>query len=109
MYQPGANRLDGSSLRYLPSRTLYRPPRYRGVTLIIGLALQILSFASVAFPAWAKDDQAESEVERPASVAATSQRFVQIAEVPVEARNVNAYIDRGQLPAKYRHALQRVR
>jgi len=45
----------------------------------------------------------------PASVPATSQRFVQIVEVPVEARNVHFYTDAGQLPAKYRHALQRVR
>src|SRR5271157_5382112 len=45
----------------------------------------------------------------PASIAATSQRFVQIVEVPLKARNVFFYSDAGQLPAKYRHALQRVR
>ena len=45
----------------------------------------------------------------PASIAATSQRFVQIVEVPLKARNVFFYSDAGQLPAKYRHALLRVR
>ncbi len=66
MYQPGANRLDGSSLRYLPSRTLYRPPRYRGVAPIIGLALQILSFVCGVFPAWPAEDPGGNELKRPA-------------------------------------------
>ena len=44
-----------------------------------------------------------------ASVPATSQRFVQIVEVPVEARNIHFYTDVRQLLAKYGHALQRVR
>jgi hypothetical protein len=46
---------------------------------------------------------------KPASVGATSQRFVQVVEVPADARNVHFYKDRGRLPEKYRHALQHVR
>src|SRR5437868_4043605 len=45
----------------------------------------------------------------PASVGAASQRFVQVVEVPEEARNVHFYTDAGQVPQKYRHALQNVR
>jgi len=45
----------------------------------------------------------------PAGVGATSQRFVQVVEVPDAARNVRFYTDRGGLPEKYRHALQHVR
>ena len=45
----------------------------------------------------------------PASVPATSQRFVQIVEVPVQARNVHFCTAAGQLSAKYRQAMQRVR
>jgi hypothetical protein len=45
----------------------------------------------------------------PASVGATSQRFVQVVEVPEDARNVHFYTGPGKLPAKYRHALQDVR
>jgi hypothetical protein len=45
----------------------------------------------------------------PASVGATSQRFVQIVEVPQDARNVHFYKDASRVPKKYRHALQHVR
>ena len=45
----------------------------------------------------------------PASVGATSQKFVQVVEVPQDARNVRFYTDRDRLPEKYRHALQDVR
>jgi hypothetical protein len=45
----------------------------------------------------------------PASVGSTAQRFVQIVEIPEEARHVRFYTDAGKLPAKYYHALQRVR
>ena len=45
----------------------------------------------------------------PASAAASWQRFVKVVEVPVEARNVRFYTDAGQLPKKYKHALQDVR
>jgi len=45
----------------------------------------------------------------PASVPATSQRFVQVMEVPEGARNMHFYADAGRLPEKYRHALQHVR
>lgn len=44
-----------------------------------------------------------------ASVPATSQRFIQIVEVPAGARKIHFYTDLGKLPAKYRHDLQRVR
>jgi hypothetical protein len=45
----------------------------------------------------------------PASVGATSQTFAQIIEVPKGAGNVRFYTNLGELPATYRHALQRVR
>jgi hypothetical protein len=45
----------------------------------------------------------------PASVPATSQRFVQVVEVPEDARNVRFYTSPTRLPAKYRQALQDVR
>jgi hypothetical protein len=45
----------------------------------------------------------------PAAVGATSQRIVQVVEVPEAAHNVHFYTDRGGLPEKYRHALQHVR
>jgi hypothetical protein len=45
----------------------------------------------------------------PAKVAGTAERFVQVVEVPEDARNVRFYPGPGKLPAKYRHALQNVR
>ncbi len=45
----------------------------------------------------------------PVSVGKTSQRFVQIVEVPEAARNVRFHADAGSVPEGYRHALQRVR
>ena len=45
----------------------------------------------------------------PASIGATSQKFAQVIEVPEDAGNVRFYINLGELPATYRHALQRVR
>jgi hypothetical protein len=45
----------------------------------------------------------------PASVGSTSQRFVQVVEVPEDARNVRFYAGASRVPAKYRHALQDVR
>ena len=44
-----------------------------------------------------------------ASVPATSQRFVQVVEVPEAAENVHFYANSASLPEKYRHALQHVR
>ena len=52
--------------------------------------------------------EVEYSVE-PAAVGATSQRFVQVVEVPDSARNVQFYPTPAALPAKYRQALQRVR
>ena len=52
--------------------------------------------------------EAEYPVE-PAAVGATSQRFVQVVEVPDRARNVRFYPSSAALPAKYKQALQRVR
>jgi len=46
---------------------------------------------------------------KPASVAAASQRFTQVVEVPDAARNVHFYTDQSKLPEKYQHALQHVR
>ena len=45
----------------------------------------------------------------PASVGSTSQKFAQVIEVPERAGNVRFYTNPGELPATYRHALQRVR
>ena len=45
----------------------------------------------------------------PASVGAASQTFAQVIEVPKGAGNVRFYTNPGELPATYRHALQRVR
>ena len=43
------------------------------------------------------------------SVGPATQRFVQVVEVPDRARNVHFYPAHGDLPAKYREALQRIR
>src|SRR5271166_1567383 len=53
-------------------------------------------------------DQTEYEV-RPTGVRATRQRFAQIVELPLEARNVRFHTDGKELPEPYRHALQSVR
>jgi len=45
----------------------------------------------------------------PASVGSTSQKFAQVIEVPEGAGNVRFYTNLSELPATYRHALQRVR
>jgi len=45
----------------------------------------------------------------PASVGATSQTFAQVIEVPERAGNVRFYTNLEEVPATYRHALQRVR
>jgi hypothetical protein len=45
----------------------------------------------------------------PASVGTTSQRFVQVVEVPEAARDVQFYTDASSVPDRYRHALQDVR
>lgn len=45
----------------------------------------------------------------PSSVAASSQTFRQVAEIPEKASNVHFYADAAKLPAGYRHALQNVR
>jgi hypothetical protein len=45
----------------------------------------------------------------PAAVGSTTQRFVQVVELPEHARNVRFYKDHAKLPGKYRHALQDVR
>jgi hypothetical protein len=53
-------------LRHLLGRTLAGTVRYLGVALIMGMVLQVLSFVYGVSPAWAQDDQAVSEIERPA-------------------------------------------
>jgi len=45
----------------------------------------------------------------PASVSQTSQRFVQVVEVPEAARNVQFHTDASTVPERYRNALQDVR
>jgi hypothetical protein len=45
----------------------------------------------------------------PKTVAPTAQRFVQVVEVPMAARNVHFYSDQSELPPKYEQALQEVR
>lgn len=59
--------LGGSPPRHFPRLAVIRTGRHRGIAVIIlGLILQMLSFACGVFSAWAKDDQAVSEIERPA-------------------------------------------
>jgi len=45
----------------------------------------------------------------PASVGTTTQRFVQVVEVPEAARDVQFHTGASSVPGKYRHALQDVR
>jgi hypothetical protein len=45
----------------------------------------------------------------PVSVGKTSQRFMQVVEVPEAARNVQFHADRSSMPERYLHALQHVR
>jgi hypothetical protein len=45
----------------------------------------------------------------PASVSSTSQRFVQVVDLPKGASNVQFHSRRESLPERYRHALQHVR
>jgi hypothetical protein len=45
----------------------------------------------------------------PASVSRAAQRFVQIVEIPEDARHVRFHADRGSVPERFAHALQRVR
>jgi hypothetical protein len=45
----------------------------------------------------------------PSSVGTTSQTFVQVVEVPEDARNVRFHTDAGGMAEKYREALQNVR
>ncbi len=66
MTQPSTGRQNRSPLQHLPVRILTRTIRYRDVAVILGLALQILSFVYGVFPAWATDGQAASEPKRPA-------------------------------------------
>ena len=44
-----------------------------------------------------------------ASVGPTAQHFAQVVEVPQRARNVHFYPAHGELPPRYREALQRIR
>lgn len=62
--QPNADR-QGSSLRHLSGLILVRPVRYRCVAIIVALTLQVLSSVCGVFSAWAADDQAAKELERP--------------------------------------------
>jgi len=45
----------------------------------------------------------------PTGVGATTQRFAQVVELPLEARNVQFHAGEGDLPEPYRHARQDVR
>ena len=45
----------------------------------------------------------------PASVGTTSQRFVQVVEVPEAALDVQFHTDASSVPKRYKHALQDVR
>ena len=56
----------------------------------------------------ARRGKTEYEVA-PSSVGPISQRFVQVVEVPKDARNVHFYKTHGRLPARYKQALQEVR
>ena len=56
----------------------------------------------------AKGDHTRYEVT-PTHVGWASQRFVQVVELPQEARNVRFYASADDLPERYHHALQNVR
>lgn len=45
----------------------------------------------------------------PASIGTTSQRFVQVVEVPEAAHDVQFHPDASDVPQRYRHAIQHVR
>jgi hypothetical protein len=77
--------VHGVRIEYAQSRRRYRRAAYR-----------------------AARRQAEYEVP-PTSVKATTQRFTQIVELPLSARNVRFYTDQNRLPKRFQHALQRVR
>lgn len=55
-------------------------------------------------------DRGETEYRvQPATIGAGSQRFAQVVEIPMRARNVRFYSDHAELPVEYRQALLRVR
>ncbi len=56
----------------------------------------------------AKRSQTSYDVA-PAAVSRSSQRFVQVVEVPEAARNIAFYSDASSVPERYRHALQHIR
>ena len=59
--------------------------------------------------AYAAERGATAYEVAPASVPPTSQRFVQVVQVPKHARNLRFYTSHRRLPQRYRHALQNVR
>ena len=65
MTQPSARPPDGAPQRRVAGRTHMRTVRCRGITVIIGLALQLLSCVHGMLPAWAQAGQAASELKRP--------------------------------------------
>jgi hypothetical protein len=65
MMQPSAHTPDGATQQRLASRTHMRPAQCRGIAVIIGLALQLLSCVHGVLPAWGQAGQAASEIKRP--------------------------------------------
>jgi hypothetical protein len=65
MSQLSARVSDGVPPRHLAGRTRTQTARCRGVAVIMGLALQLLSCVYGVLPAWAQADPAASELKRP--------------------------------------------
>jgi hypothetical protein len=64
MTQPTVRTTDGAPPRRFVGRTRTLSARYRGITVIIGLGLQLLSCVQGMLPAWAQAGQAASELKR---------------------------------------------
>jgi hypothetical protein len=65
MSQLSARVSGGAPPRHLAGRTRTRSARCRGIAIIIGLGLQLLSFVYGALPAWAQAGPPRSEPQRP--------------------------------------------
>ena len=66
MTRQGTGSRDGTPPRHLPGQTLAGTVRWRGVGVILGLALQVLCLICGVLPGWTEDGQTASELKRPA-------------------------------------------
>src|SRR5882724_8300098 len=75
MTQPSACTPDGAPPRRLAGGTRTRTARCRGIAVIIGLGLQLLSCVYGVLPAWAQAGPPASEPQRPALQIGNAARF----------------------------------